>query len=91
MEQSSFTEGVAGSSVANIILVVLFFVGRFIQQRCTKGNSKCASHLGICDCETNTSLEDVRQKTQRVIDVNHKQLQMLEELHSRFITQPESV
>jgi len=80
MEQSSFTEGVAGSSVANIVLVVLFFVGKFIKERCKK--SKCASHVGICDCDT--ELEEVRAHTQRAVGVNEKQLEILQELHRKL-------
>ena len=80
MEQNSFTEGVAGSSVANIVLVVLFFVGKFIKERCKK--SKCASHVGICDCDT--ELEEVRAHTQRAVSVNEKQLEILEELRRKI-------
>ena len=80
MEQNSFTEGVAGSSVANIVLVVLFFVGKFIRERCKK--SKCASHVGICDCDT--ELEEVRAHTQRAVSVNEKQLEILEELRRKI-------
>ena len=80
MEQSSFTEGVAGSSVANIILVILFFAGKFIRERCKK--SKCASHIGICDCST--ELEEVKQHTERAANINEKQLIILEELHRKI-------
>ena len=80
LEQNAFTDGVAGSSVANIILVVLFFVGKFVRDRCKK--SKCASHIGICDCDT--ELEEVRAHTERAVNVNEKQLEILQELHRKI-------
>ena len=80
LEQNSFTEGVAGSSVANVLLVVLFFIGKFVRERCKK--SKCASHIGICDCDT--ELEEVRAHTQRAASATEKQLELLQELHRKI-------
>ena len=75
-----FSKGIAGSSAANVIFVVIFFLLKFLKERCKK--SKCASHTSFWDCTT--ELEEMKAATNTVRDLNHKQMGLLENIHDRL-------
>ena len=75
-----FQKGIAGSSAANVIFVVLFVLAKFLRERCKK--SKCASHTSWWDCST--ELEEMKAATNTVRELSHKQVGLLQGIHERL-------
>ena len=69
-----------GSGVANFGLLVVYFLFKFIRERCKK--SQCESHTSWYTCSS--ELDEIKSHTIRATDINVKQLQMLEELHRKI-------
>ena len=77
---SELEKGLVGSSVANIGLLLVYFLVKFIRERCKK--SQCESHTSWYTCSS--ELDEIKSHTIRANNVNDKQLQILEELHQKI-------
>ena len=77
---SELQQSLIGGSVANGLLVIGYLIFKFIQQRCKK--SHCESHNSCFECSTD--LEEIKETSKTVRDINHKQLSMLEQMMNRI-------
>ena len=80
MESEDLSKSLIGGSVANGLLVIGYLIFKFIQQRCKK--SHCESHNSCFECSTD--LEEIKQTGQTVRDINHKQMEILENMMDRM-------
>ena len=77
---SEIEKSMVGSGVANFGLLVVYFLFKFLRERCKK--SQCESHTSWYTCTS--ELEEIKSHTMRANNVNDKQLQILEELHKKI-------
>ena len=71
MEDAEFYSNFIGSSTANVLFVMLFFMGAWLKTRLNK--SRCASHCACFECET--SLRELEQKLEHTQTLQKNMLQ----------------
>ena len=76
MNQEVFTGNIVGSGVANVVCVMLFFIGAWLKTRLNK--SKCASHCYCFECES--SLQELQSLHNKLERTQTTQKSMLEKI-----------
>ena len=83
----SFSQTVAGGSVANMLFVVLFAIGAFIKSRLQKSNCKVDCGWLTCD----SSLIELGQLKDKLHHTQRDQMEFLKEILGHVQQDPETM
>ena len=83
----SFSQTVAGKSIANILFVVLFAIGAFIKSRLQKSNCKVDCGWLTCD----SSLIELGQLKDKLHHTQRDQMEFLKEILGHVQQDPETM
>ena len=82
----SFSQTVAGGSIANLLFLVLFAIGAFIKSRLQKSN--CKMDCGFLSCDSSlVELETIKSKLHHT---QRDQMEFLKEILGHVKENPES-
>ena len=84
MEDQMFTSNLVGSSIANVIFAMLFFVGAWLKTRLNQ--SKCASNCYCFECET--SLQELQSLHNKLERTQTTQKTMLKQIIAHINAEP---
>ena len=84
MEDDMFTSNLVGSSMANVIFAMIFFVGAWLKTRLNK--SKCASNCYCFECET--SLQELQSLHNKLERTQTTQKTMLKQIIAHINAEP---